>query len=31
MNFNDISDIKILRAYLKIIQETEKIKTKTFN
>jgi heat shock protein 5 len=28
MNFNDINDLKILRAYLKIIQETEKLKQK---
>ena len=28
MNFNNINDIKILRAYLKIIQETEKLKQK---
>ena len=28
MNFDDINDIKILRAYLKIIQETEKLKQK---
>ena len=28
MNFDDINDIKILRAYLKIIQETETLKQK---
>ena len=28
MNFNEINEIKILRAYLKIIQETEKLKQK---